>query len=100
MIGLTLMVSGLPGARVLRLASFVLTAERLVRLPLGFMLSLAGPLFVTVGARLGGKSVGGGRSTGASRLHRVSQGDVVDASSAEALCQLLTGSGSPLPKAP
>ena len=33
--------------------------------------------------RLGGKSVGGGRGTGASRLYRASQGAVVDASSAQ-----------------
>ena len=33
--------------------------------------------------RLSGKSVGGSRGTGASRLYRVRQGDVVDASSAQ-----------------
>ena len=33
--------------------------------------------------RLGGRSVGGGGGTGSSRLYRVSQGDEVDAASAQ-----------------
>ena len=49
MIGLMLMDSGSPGAKVLRRASFVLIAGRVVRLPLGSMLSLVGVRFVSVG---------------------------------------------------
>ena len=60
----------------------MLTAERVVRLPLKFLLSLGGALRIRR-RRLGGRSVGGGVGSGASRLYRVSQGDEVDVESAQ-----------------
>ena len=83
MIGLMLMDSGMPGVRVLRRASFELIAGRVVRLLLGSMLSSVGVLFVFVVVvwvaslqEVEGVLVPVGCTF-------VSQGDVVDASSAQ-----------------
>ena len=79
--GLMWMDFGMPGARVLRTVSFGLVAGR--ELPQGCMSSLVGGAVRVRRRRLGGRSVGGGGGTVSSRLHHVSQGDEIDAASAQ-----------------
>ena len=98
------MASGSPGARVPRRVSFVPCTFRddVVRLPRlrRSMLSSVGVLIRIIWRRLSGKSVWSWQAYWCQlAVADVSQGDVVDAASAQFFVRFPIGSGSPLSRA-